>query len=73
MPIPMRLDVASPSSWALVLYSRRVIQKKAWPARDQKVCIHLNESAASNEATDDIRLPTFEVEMRANDGGNLHA
>src|SRR6266571_4621197 len=29
VPIPTRLDAASPSSWALVLYSRRVIQKKS--------------------------------------------
>ncbi len=33
----------------------------------------LNGSVASNDATDDILLPTFEVEMRANDGGNSHA
>jgi len=73
VPIRKRLDAALPSNWALVLYSRGVIQKKAWPARDQKVRVHLNGRAASNEATDDLLLPTFEVEMRANDGGNSHA
>ena len=43
----------SPSSWALVLYSKEVIQNKAWKALDQNVCRHLNRSAASPGATDE--------------------
>ena len=54
------LPAPLPSSWALVLYSGDVIQKTAWKALDHNVGRHLNGSAASHGATDDILLPTFE-------------
>src|SRR6266567_2349359 len=60
----MHLDAASPSSWASVLYSRGLIQKKSLARRDQNACIHLNGRVTSNDATDDILLPTFEVGMK---------
>jgi len=47
-----------------VLYSGKVIQKKAWNALDQHVCLRLNGNAASNGATDDILLPIFEAAMK---------